>query len=68
MAGQVMVGAVASVSVTVKLQVPVFPLWSTAVTVTVLVPSENTLPLDGTAVTEETVQLSVALVENDTVL
>jgi hypothetical protein len=54
LAGQAIVGAVTSSTVTVKVQLLLLPLVSVAVHVTVVVPSEKVLP-------EEGVQLTVGL-------
>ena len=57
-----------SVTVTVKVQVLVFPLASVAVFVTVVTPTPNVLPLGGRLTRLVTLQLSVALTLNVTLL
>ena len=55
-------------TVTVKLQVAVFPCASVAVLVTVVVPTANGLPLAGALLTVTPGQLSAAVTENVTLL
>ena len=57
-----------SVTVTVKVQLLVFPLASVAVFVTVVVPTGNVLPLTTLLTRLVTPQLSVALTKNVTLL
>ena len=57
-----------SVTVTVKVQLLWLPLASVAVLVTVVVPTANVLPLAGTLTRLVTLQLSVALTVNVTLL
>src|SRR5436190_1342209 len=57
-----------SVTVTVKVQLLVFPLASVAVFVTVVTPTPNVLPLGGRLTRLVTLQLSVALTVNVTLL
>ena len=57
-----------SVTVTVKVQLLVFPLASVAVFVTVVVPTGNVLPLIKLLTRLVTPQLSVALTKNVTLL
>ncbi len=59
-AGQVMDGACASVTITLKVQVAIFPDASVAVTVTGVDPFEKELPEAGSVVTVTPTQLSVA--------
>ena len=59
---QVRAGAAASFTVTVKLQLLLFPLASCVVQVMVVVPRIKAVPLGGRQVTLVKVQLSVALV------
>ncbi len=61
-AGQVTTGGNKSCTDTVKLQLPLFPLLSLAVQVTVVTPTAKALPLGGVQLTFVTLQLSVALV------
>jgi len=56
-----MTGFSVSLIVTVKLHVPMFPLASLAVQVTVVAPTTNVLPLAGAQVILVTAQLSVAV-------
>ena len=67
-AGHPSVGGSGSVTVTVNVQVLLFPLASTAVFVTVVTPTGNVLPLVRLLVTFVTPQLSVALTVNCTLL
>jgi len=60
LAGQVAVGFSSSLTVTVKLQVPVLPEASVAVQVTVVVPTANIEPLAGLHTVLAPGQLSVA--------
>ena len=60
-AGQVIVGGVTSFTVTVKVQVPVWPLAAVAVHVTVVVPTLNDEPEAGTHATVAPAQLSAAV-------
>jgi uncharacterized protein (DUF983 family) len=57
-AGQVMTGAVVSLTVTVKVQVPVWPFVAVAVQVTVVVPTGNEEPEAGAHTTLTPEQLS----------
>jgi 3-hydroxymyristoyl/3-hydroxydecanoyl-(acyl carrier protein) dehydratase len=66
--GQVTPGACWSLTVTVKLQVLVFPLASVAVHTTGVTPLANALPLAGTHATVQPGQLSVAVALNVTLL
>jgi hypothetical protein len=59
--GQVITGGSVSLTVTLKLQLAVFPLASSAVQVTMLVPLAKALPLVGLQVTVALEQLSVAV-------
>src|ERR1051325_7895277 len=61
-------GASSSVTVTVKVQVLVWPLASVAIFVTVVTPTGNVLPLGGVLARLVTAQLSVALTLNVTLL
>ena len=61
LAGQVIAGASVSLTVTVKMQLELFPLSSVASHVTVLVPTEKVEPLGGLHTTVTMVQLSLAL-------
>src|ERR1041385_8264225 len=63
-----MLGGCVSVTVTVKVHVLALPLLSRAVLVTVVVPSGNAKPLAGLLLTLVTVQLSVAVTLNVTLL
>jgi hypothetical protein len=67
-AGQVICGGWVSFTVTVKLHVLELPLLSRAVLVTVVTPTGKAKPLGGLLVRFVTVQLSVALTLNVTVL
>ena len=67
-AGQVISGSSVSLMVTVKVQVLLLPLASSAMFVTVVTPSGNVLPLDGTEVRLVTLQLSVAVTTKVTLL
>src|SRR5438874_9758404 len=60
-AGQLTTGASMSLTVTLKLQLVVFPEASMAVQVTLLVPLANVLPLVGLQLTVTPEQLSVAI-------
>src|SRR5439155_18044827 len=60
-AGQTIVGGCASLTVTVKLQVPVLPDVSVAVQLTVLVPTGKVAPEAGLQAIVEPEQLSVAV-------
>ena len=66
--GHTNVGGSASVTVTVNVQLAVFPLASVAVFVTVVVPTGNVLPLATLLVTFVTPQLSLAFTVNTTLL
>ena len=57
-----------SVTVTVNVQLLVLPLASVAVLVTVVTPTENVLPLAGLLTRLVTLQLSVAVTANVTLL
>src|SRR5437867_2488842 len=63
-----MQGVVRFVTVTVKLHMLVLPLASVAVTVTVVAPNGNVLPLGGMLTRFVTAQLSVAVMVNVTLL
>jgi len=67
-AGQVMDGGCVSSTVTLNVQVLLFPLRSVAVLVTIVNPTGKSLPLGGTLTTLVTVQLSLALTVNITLL
>ena len=60
-AGHEIVGGTVSVMVTEKVQVPVLPLTSVAVTVTIVVPTLNVDPLAGLKMIVLIPQLSVAV-------
>src|SRR5439155_7111125 len=66
--GQMITGFSLSVTVTVKVQLLVFPLASVAVLVTVVTPTGNVLPLGGLLTRLVTLQLSVALTVKVTLL
>jgi hypothetical protein len=68
LAGQVTTGPTLSVIVTVNVQLLVLPLASVAVLVTVVTPTGNVLPLGGVLTRLVTLQLSVALTLNVTLL
>src|SRR6185369_15128778 len=59
-AGHVTIGASVSLTMTVKLQLPILPASSSAEQMTVFVPLRNTLPLVGVQLTLTAEQLSAA--------
>src|SRR6185436_13826397 len=67
-AGQVITGGCVSLTLTVKVHWLLLPLLSRAVFVTVVTPPGNANPLAGTLVTFVTVQSSVAVTLNVTLL